>query len=235
MPYPCRFTPLLLIILLTCFIDNLAGYNDPILSQVIYERLNCYPSSSTPSQKAKYLGQEIDAIGREALKRGMDLSDYAPQTLRNGALSFEAYPVWEGKGQKIPLTFFVYAWPPESFSLAKNPTHSGYCSNIHRHPISCAFTVLQGTLVQENYADVPGYTYKVAQKISSEYLSKGSKSLADEKDSIHRLVCQSLDGQNCLSLHAYGLPTAKEVFQCFKKTFDECCYSHIINKTPDLN
>lgn len=142
------------------------------------------------------LTNRINQIGAELLKSGFSVDAYA---IPNRA-SYKCFALWEGG--TIPVTFFVYVWPAEEGS------------NIHSHPISCAFTVLQGTLSQN--------TYELSAKnnvrlINSKTFQKGEGAIDDiKKPFIHQLTNKT--AEPCLSLHAYGEGSAEKVMQTFIKT-----------------
>src|SRR5262249_31900928 len=147
----------------------------------------------------------------------------SPKNDRMHGLIFQSFPIWEGKIQGIPLTFFIYAWPSERTALGLNPSNRWYCSNIHRHPIPCALTILKGSLVQETYQEVQ--EKGVASFKEAESLYEGATVVDDLKEQmIHRLICRDDLGACCLSLHAHSLSSAKEVWDCFSKTFHDSSY-----------
>lgn len=214
-------TKVFLTLFLLLNLSVLAG-SEPVLIKVIEEFLE-KKNESTPVEKARYISTQLDLIGKEALNRGMDLSNYKIAVSVTGALSFHMYPVWEGQDYGIPLTLFIYVWPAEGMALKIDPYSKWYASDIHSHPIDCSLTVLRGALVQENYAAI-AHSKKV-KLTDSECLIEGALTCDFlDRSSIHRLVCRDPLGEPAVSLHAYGLATAQEVHDCFRNTYEECSF-----------
>src|SRR5947209_19821499 len=133
------------------------------------------------------LSSRIKHIANELLKRGFVGDAYAvPPIDQNRLVSFYSFVLWEGG--TVPVTFFVYVWPSKAYALRYNPSHPENCrygSNIHSHPIPCAFAVLKGSLTQNNYEAV--YS-KSARYVSSETFQKGEGDVDDIKNPfIHKL------------------------------------------------
>lgn len=215
---------------------RLEAQNDFIFSQVIEKFLAQPACPSSPNGKAQYLNERIDLIAKEAVRIGFALDVYQPnRNQQTAALHFSAKKVWEGKEKNIPLTFFVYAWPAESLALKIGGNDRNYCSSVHSHPISCALTVLRGSMVQENFIPVQGYPYNVAFKTDEEVLLEGSKVIDAQKESmIHRLVCRDQTFPYSLTLHAYGLGSQEEVWNVFRNTRIKCDYPYILHNDGTL-
>lgn len=208
-------TPFLL--LLTCLCSTLIGAQDPILAQIIQERLSSYPIQATPKEKAAYLSHDIGLIAREAKQKGIDLRRYHKiYATNNGTPCLNSQPVWDGHSAGIPVTFFIYTWPAERIARSINPRSTLYSSNVHKHSTRCAFAILQGTLVQENYTDVPGYTSNVARYEGTNQLKEGDTEIDDLSTNnpfVHRLICRDPQDQICISLHAYGHPSEDQILR----------------------
>lgn len=202
---------------------------DSVIYQVITELLKETPENSTPLDKAKFLSHKIDCIGRRILQEGVSLAHYVPKRTPYGEFFFASTAIWEGISLGIPLTFLIYAWPVESYALSINSRNRWHKSNIHRHPISCALTVLKGSLEEENYKPVSGYSFNAAKLECVKNLSPGCLNVDDDpqKNFIHRIISRDKDNQITWSLHAYGLASAQEVMSCFDRTFDDCQYTSV--------
>lgn len=211
-------------------VTNLSAFQDPVLSEVIVEHLATMPKDSTPQQKAFLLTHQIDRIAQEALKRGMDISSYESSLInRQGATRFIACPVWEGGTEGIPLTFFIYAWPNEQKSLRSDPLNKKYASCVHSHGLTCALTVLKGTLIQENYEKVAGYDFNVAKKLDETLMHPGDKEVDDlTSPFVHRIVNRDPSEEDSYSMHVYGEGSAEDVWRRHDETHRQCVYLYIL-------
>jgi hypothetical protein len=202
--------------------------NKAIFAQVISQELGHLANRSNP-EITSFLSTHISEIADAAIQKGFDLSIYQYKE-RPPYLVFTIIPLWEGRkamGREISLSFMLYAWPPEDIARkfdqsSRNmrsqgdPCHCYYASNIHEHPISCALTVLHGTVTQEIFKRVESMPYRVVRKVGEQVIKKGDSVIDDNSDSfIHRLVCRDIAGQTALTLHGYGAATAKEVENVF--------------------
>ncbi len=205
------------IFLLTCFFTPLTASQDPILAKVIKEHLDSYPPQATPAEKAIYLSRDIGLIAQQAKQQGINLKRYHRiHATNNGTPCVHSEPIWDGHSAGIPLTFFIYSWPAERIARSINPRSTLYSSNVHKHSTRCAFAILKGTLVQENYTDVPGYTCNVARFEGTDQLKEGDAEVDDletESPFVHRLLCRDPHDQICLSLHAYEHPDEDQILR----------------------
>lgn len=220
-----------------CYIaDNAKHESNKKLLSIILEKELAQLASKKPSEKAHYLSSRIIHIADALLKKGFFSEAYAiPMEKRDALLSFNSFALWEGDkngSESLPLTFFVYVWPPKHLALQYNssdPQNCYYASIIHSHPIPCAFAILQGTLIQKNYAEVINYPIdKVVRLINEERIQLGQGSVDDLKSPfIHQLYCNDMGSRPCISLHAYGLSSAEKVMHYFKETLSQCTYKDI--------
>lgn len=207
--------------------------NQRIFASIIDQELKKLPQSFSPNKRAFELSQRIHFFGEQALSQGFNLSAYTYSRYSSPPfLVFAAIPIWEGGKQKIPLTFFVYIWPTESLALEtqKNAPHPNdyYASDIHRHPISCAFTVLKGQIDQESYTQLRHVSNPLVKQSSCETLRAGQCEIDSGKDeSIHRLICRG--NEPAITLHAYGAPSAPEVFRSFERVRSTHSYRNVIS------
>jgi hypothetical protein len=232
------------ILVLTLSFNNLAGFeikncfiadpvkhasNKQLIDVVINEKLS-EVSKKKGIDQANYLTANILQIADALLKKGFSNTAYAVPLLdQNSIVSFNQFVLWEGgcsAKESIPVTFFVYVWPSEKLALhynASNPSNNRYASNIHSHPVSCAFAVLQGVLIQNNYqlnSDNPNGN--IVDFMGEEILPVGAADIDDlKKIFIHQLYSRENDDKPCISLHAYGLPTADKVMECFRLSYDK--------------
>jgi hypothetical protein len=221
--------PLFAIDLNPCIITNPSAhqFNQQLLAKLIDKELASLEPEACPTDKAVFLSAHLSQIAQELLQNGFLLDAYAlPAARPNAPLAFHCFSLWEGGDHgAIPLTFFVYAWPCEEW--VKNSTqeeNSYYGSNIHSHPIPCAFATLQGALIQYNYALVPDTERGVCCIGQERFPLTTGEADTLSQPFIHRLVGSEAGPKPCLSLHAYGLPSAKEVFHCFQSTRESHSY-----------
>jgi hypothetical protein len=216
-----------------CYIKDRTKHeaNQKILKSILEQEL-AYPISNwEPADQANYLSASITKITEALIRKGFMADAYeVPKVDQNSILSFKSFALWEGDGNgpgSIPITFFVYVWPSEELALLYNPSDPAnyrYASNIHSHPISCAFAVLQGALHQTNYQHTSPCN-RIVKIIGEEMFQEGEGEVDDlQKPFIHKLCNRSAHSRVCLSLHAYGLPSAEKVMACFRETFSECSY-----------
>lgn len=215
---------LLALVHLAAFDDSIHEKNKRIFSKVVESKLK---TSMSPQQAASYLSAQLPSIAREAIEEGFNpyIYSYGQGTNRPG-LYYKAYEIWEGGREQvpvisaeIPLSMFIYVWPPENLALKTNPQNNLYGSNIHSHPIPCAFTVLFGTITQETYQNNP------LRKVRAETIKSGEFRIDEGKVGfIHRLVCQSQGSLPAITLHAYGAASAEKLDQIFSETSKECTY-----------
>jgi hypothetical protein len=219
-----------------CYIKDTAKheYNQKLLKTILDKELDALDSNMTFFDQASYLSGKITKIADIYLKQGFLADAYAvPNSDPSTIISFYCFPLWEGEEsnkESIPLTFFIYIWPSEDVALKYNSSHplnSRYGSIIHSHPIPCAFAVLQGMLVQKNYERIGSDpSMKFVRLINEDIFKKGEGDVDNLTiPFIHQLYGRNSDSNMCLSLHAYGLPSAQKVMKCFKETFSDCAYN----------
>ena len=169
---------------------------------------------------------QIGQIGKEILRRGFNLSAYTyREHSETHELCFTAVPIWEG-GDRVPITFFLYIWPSKD-EAAKRPILGGYwASNIHSHPIECAFTVVQRQITQYQFQQASNRSDKIVQKIDRQVFTKGEQEVdLNGSPFIHQMAFEGEGKQPAITLHAYGCTTAKGVRKIFADTGEECAYS----------
>jgi hypothetical protein len=215
-----------------CYIKDSAKHesNQKLLKQILDEQLSVWSHMSSSAQ-AYHLSFRISQIAEKMLKYGFAVDAYeVPEIDQNSAVSFNHFTLWEGENNPgaIPLTFFVYVWPSEEFALKYNPCTTQNCfyaSNIHTHPISCAFAVLEGTIIQNNYQPIGAPGEHLVRLVCRDMFQRCEGEVDDAKNPpfIHQLFSKNTPRMS-LSLHAYGLSSGKKVMDCFKKTRSECSY-----------
>lgn len=208
-------------------------FNQKLLKDILDKELATL-SNMTFVDQANYLSARITKIANTLLKQGFSADAYGiPNFDQKSVISFNYFVLWEGEKKtkgSIPLTFFVYIWPSEEVALkhnSTNPFNCRYSSMIHSHPIPCSFAVLQGTLTQKNYERIGSAPKaKIVRFIDEEIFREGEGDVDDLiKPFIHQLCNRDPDSKICLSLHAYGLPSAEKVMQCFRETLPVCTYN----------
>lgn len=219
-----------------CYIKDWVKHesNQKLLKNILEQELALHVSNGTPFDQAKDLMSKITQIASEMLKHGFSADAYEiPELGQNSVVSFSYFPLWEGGKAKnpIPLTFFVYVWPSEKIALknhSSDPLNCRYGTVIHCHPIPCAFAVLKGALIQNNYEEASSYsTDRKICFINEDVFLPGEGDVDDlKKQFIHRLYNRGTDSKVSLSVHAYGLPTAEKVKACFYDTFFKCAYQN---------
>lgn len=203
---------------LEAFDPHFHEMNKCIFAKAVESQLDLL-QPKTPQQAACELSLHLPDIAKKALEDGFNPHIYFyKKSARTQELIYHAEEMWEGgkdRGQNpsIPLTFFVFIWPPEDLAKQTNAQSCFYASSIHSHPISCALMVLSGSITQEMYQDCP------LRKIGEEVLKVGDFRFDDNNDPfIHRLVCRSSGTSPAITLHAYGAATTKEVDKIFEET-----------------
>lgn len=199
---------------LDAFDPTFHDMNKCILERAIEHQLAIL-RPKTPTQAAYELSLHLPDIAKKALEDGFNPHIYFyKKSSRTQELIYHAEELWEGRDHNsIPLTFFVFVWPPENLAKQANPQSCFYASSVHSHPISCALVVLFGSITQEVYQDCP------LRKIGEEVLKVGDFSFDDNNDPfIHRLVCRSPGSSPAITLHAYGAASTKEVDKIFEET-----------------
>lgn len=202
--------------------------NQVLFAQIIEQEIKKLPPLLTAKQQADALNRLIGSIASQALERGLDLSIYQNKTLDSGEKQFSIVSLWEGgeeTQQKIPLTFFLYIWPPEAQARRICRNSIQYATPIHGHPIACALAILKGKLDQETYYPISAKSL-LAKKIKNETLKPGDV-VIDDRSSVfvHRLVCR--DKEVAFSLHGYEALNEEAVRQIFSRTYSQYVYQPI--------
>lgn len=221
-----------------CYIKDIVKHesNQKVLKTILEQELASHVSNRDPADQANHLSSRITQIANAMLKNGFLAEAYkVPEFDRNSVVSFNCFALWEGDNNatgSIPLTFFVYVWPSEELALKYNPSEPlnfRYASIIHSHPIPCAFAVLQGALIQNNYEQVSSYsTDRSIRFIDEEIFREGEGDIDDlKKKFIHKLYNRGTYSKVCLSLHAYGLSSSEKVMACFRETLSKCSYEDV--------
>jgi len=183
-------------------------------------------SSQETAEKIAY---QLPRIAKELMDRGFDLTIYSYKTDSKNGLVFSVVPIWEGERVKpsLPLSLFIYGWPPESWAQHCQSPTLAYSTPIHAHPLMCALTVLRGTVTQELYQPIFDGQQKKAKQIGREVIRPGQL-IFDRPDSpiAHRIVCQDEGQLAALTLHAYGASTGAQVQQIFRMTAKDYNYKN---------
>lgn len=217
-----------------CYIENISKHesNQRILQEILERELADIELNNS-IDKSKHIISKISSIATSLLQKGFDVAAYqVPEMGDHSIVGFNCFSLWEGKQvcPSINLTFFVYVWPSEEFALQYHSSHPNNClygTTIHRHPISCAFSVLQGELVQNSYEKIEPCSC-VIRKLNEKVFQIGEGEIDDlTKPFIHRLYNKASTPMS-FSLHAYGLPSSEEVFSCFEKNAFDCNYDDAI-------
>lgn len=221
--------------------------NQHLCSQFVNQFLFSLPASYTSEQRAHTLNLNLHILAKQLLDNGLDLKAYTYSKIPDSSyLAFSRISLWEGATiqSEIPLTLFIYVWPPEHIakqieennsSLVKNPLAYHYATNIHGHPLPCALTLLKGSLCQENYQAVSGWAFHVAQKTDEEIFQVGTTTFDDNTTPfIHRVVCRDKGQEPAMSLHGYGASTAQAVVSTFVSERKNYSYSYILQENGDL-
>lgn len=221
-----------------CFIKNSAKHacNQRLLEEIVEQELVQSAMKRGAEDQATYLSSRLQQIVHSLLERGFSVDAYAvPEIDQRAVVSFNCFSLWEGDRQAdgaVPLTFFVYIWPSEVYSLKHNscePRNSQYGSIVHRHPIPCAFAVLSGALSQSTYEEEvqASNNERCIRCIKEEIFQVGEGESDDLRvPFIHKLYNPGTHSTVTLSLHAYRLPSAEKVMNCFRNTFSQCSYEH---------
>jgi hypothetical protein len=220
-----------------CFIADIPKHesNQKLLKELLEQE---FAAVTSPPDQAADLMTRISEIADTLLKRGFSADAYAvPAIDENSIVSFNCFALWEGEqnGRETPpLTFFAYVWPSEEFALQyrSDPLNSYYSSIIHSHPITCAFTVLQGTLIQKNYEQVAcRLSNRVVRLTGEATFHKLEASVDDLKNPfIHQLYGRGTGSTPAISLHVYGLPSEEQVMKSFKEMHHLHSYNHVLQK-----
>lgn len=201
-------------------------------------------SHLTGGEKAAAIGKRIGKIAKMATERGFDPSLYSYGVMpKTGYLSFSSHPLWEGREQ-LPVTFRIYVWPTENMakSRSKKPDdreNAFYRSNVHSHPIPCALTVMQGSVLQRSFARDENCLPIAARLVGEKKLQVGDQEVdgagrADEPF-IHQILCNDREKRPAVTLHCYRAPTDKRVEQLFSSTFQSESYLYVIDKEGNLS
>jgi len=102
--------------------------------------------------------------------------------------------LWEGEQYDIPLTLYIFVWPPGS-----KPT------TIHSHPFFCAYTPIKGELIQLTYD-------KDIKLLKKETILPGQLIIDDNSEPF---IHQNGSTTGAVSLHAYGAKNDREVMNQF--------------------
>lgn len=195
--------------------------NQALLKGIVAEEL----ANKALEDRARYLMSRIASIAEKLMKRGFAVDAYGiPRMNKNSIAAFDCFALWEGEqNASIPLTFFVYVWPSEEFALQYNANSHFYRTNIHSHPIACAFVVLEGALIERNYELVSG---RKVRMINEEKFERYKGSIDDlGAPFIHQLYSQGGGSIPALSLHAYGLASEAKVMGSFRETRSSHSYA----------
>ncbi len=210
--------------------------NRQIIAKVMTEELALLPKGASDRERSIVIMQRLDKIAAKAVDHGLDLNAYSYVQVPNTPyLRFAVEGLWDGENSNLPLTLVIYAWPPKRYAQYCGgccPDNCRYHSNIHGHPILCASTVLQGSIVEENFQCVKNDPFKAVRKVKAEVHRKGHVSVDDNSDPyVHRMTCGDPGSQAAITLHAYGAKSFDEVFRIFRKTLDQDSYLHVLQ--PD--
>lgn len=215
---------------LPCYLTSseLHTRNQIIFKRIVDEELK--DVNGTPEELAAHLNSRINILSRKLWERGFAPKAYATPAPQPGCpLSYAQFLLWEGASNRhklVKTTFYIYAWPSEEFALTYESNSYRYGSDIHSHPMTCAFTVLQGILYQKNFK-FQGIVQqrKIVNLINEEVFAPGEGSLDDlGSPFIHQLYSKGGKNTPCLSLHSYGLSTEAEVRSCYYKSAKEHTY-----------
>ena len=225
---------------------NIHRQNCELCSKIVHEMIRKNPNNS-PQQLAYIINQKIDNLGLELLKQNLNLKIYSYEEYENPSyLAFAKIPLWEGKetNPEIPLTIYLYVWPPEHLAkkvsenqetLENDSRKNYYRTNIHGHPLICSFSVLKGSVCQENYVAIPGWAFNVAKKKDEEMFTVGQLSFDDNSNPfVHRVFCKDNGMEPAITLHGYGASSNKVVRETFNLHKKECSYSYILDEDDQL-
>lgn len=210
-----------------CFIADLSKHetNQRILKAVLEEEIDLLHANRSVD-KAHDLAQRISQIAQALSAKGFSSDAYqVPALDQNSIVSFNCFVLWEGEqntGESIPLTFFVYLWPSEELAQRyySESWNNYYTTNIHSHPIPCALATLEGTLIQKNY-ELVDPVKRTVRLVNEESFKKYEASVDDlNAPFIHQVYSKGSGNALAVSLHAYGLPTEKQVMEAFKVNHD---------------
>lgn len=193
--------------------------NQQILRTVIENELSSLDAES-PIDQANHLLERISHVAEELYVNGFSKDAYqVPSVDEHSIVSFNEFVLWEGK--QIPITFFIYVWPTREFAqkYSSECWNCYYGSIIHSHPISCAFAVLEGVLIQRNFELVDAE--KKTARLTDEEVFQRFDGAIDQLGTpfIHQLYAKGTSSLPAITLHAYGLPTGKEVMDSFTTTY----------------
>lgn len=164
---------------------------------------------------------DIDLIGKEALGKGLDLSCYTySKNFKTQALSYDDFLLWEGK----EIIFLLYVWPSQEEANKACAKDTSYKTNIHSHPIPCAFTVLQGEITEERYQRL-NFCNKLIQFCGKQIFYPQEKSVDGNPGLfIHQLFYEGKGSAPAITLHAYGCSSFERFAQILKETRDQHVY-----------
>lgn len=215
--------------------NNSLKKNREIFDALLKEALESISRLSS-REKAKSLSVRIGQIAKKALERGFDPTLYTYNVIqKSGYLAFSTHPLWEGQ-DKVPVTFRIYVWPSESEAksrdrIAGDRENGFYRSNIHSHPIACALTVIEGSVLQRTFVREDNSLPSAARLLEEKtlHLDEGEFDEADQPF-IHQILCNDSRKKADVTLHCYHAPTEKSVDQIFSSTFREHSYTYTIDK-----
>lgn len=211
----------------SCYVKDSGKHqrNKEMLASIIQEELSNL--NLTSDEKSRYLSNRIHQIAQKLICRGFHREAYqVPQINQYQAASFNCFALWEGASQTVdavPLTFFVYIWPSEKSSQFYHGRHDSHKSNIHSHPISCALSVLYGSLTQRRFCCIDPQS-KVVRMLRTDIFKMGQGDIDDLKQPFIHQLCNKGNEPMALSLHAYGLASEEQVMNCFEETFAESSF-----------
>lgn len=212
-------------------------HNRDIVQLVMGEELANLEGLS-PDEKAFALNKNISELASKIMSYGFDPDAYQPGHCKEtGYLFYVRIPIWEGglnDEEEIPLTLFVYAWPPARHArsydrVSHDPFNCFYGSCIHAHPILCAFQVLKGSLDQITYDPLPDWPYPIVKKRQQEHFTLGQGAVDDQLiPFIHEMFSDDERDDPAISLHSYGMGTAREVVASFCEAYTTHCYRYVL-------
>lgn len=220
-----------------CFISDFSKHeaNQQILGTILEDEIDLLNATQSIN-KAHDLAQRISQIAEALYAKGFSIDAYqVPDIDQNTIVSFNHFVLWEGEqnsGESIPLTFFVYIWPSKELAQKyyTDSWNSYYGTEIHSHPIACAFALLEGTLIERSYELIDPAERKV-QLIHEERFEKFEASIDDlNKPFIHQVYSKGSGKAFAVSIHAYALPTEKQVVEAFEENSYLHTYTDAANK-----
>ncbi len=166
----------------------------------------------------------IDLIGKEALQSGLDLSCYTYRVdSETQALRYATFPLWDGK-EGCGIIFLLYVWPSQEEALKCCNKDTRYKTNIHSHPIPCAYTVVLGEITELQYQRL-NFCDKSIQFCGKEVFHLGEKSVdLNQRPFIHQLLFEGEGRAPAITLHAYGCSSLESFSRILKATYDQHVY-----------